>query len=128
MSTGSTISTHRLDNGLELTLLDQSRQIAADRWYVCVTVQMNIPLEKKWFDHYPMNDLKFEDMRHILGDTVRFEQKKERNFISDREKDKIIKEICDNTIETAKRYLGLVDFAAKYILKQYTEKMRHQQP
>lgn len=124
MSTGSIITTQRLDNGLNLTFFDQSKQIAKDRWYVCVMVQMNIPIEKKWFDHHLVDDLEFQDMRHVLGDTILFEQKKERNFISDDQKNNIIKEICDNTEEIAKCYFSLNDFAAKYIMKQYTEKMR----
>ena len=124
MSTGNIITTYRLTNGLDLNFLDQSRQIATDRWYVCVTVQINIPIEKKWFDHHPVNDLKFQDIHQLLGDMVLFEQKKERNFISADEKNNIIKIICDNTIQTATHYFGLDDFPAKYILKKYTEKMR----
>jgi len=125
MSTGSLISTQRLDNGLDLRFLDQSRQIAKDRWYVCVMVQINIPIEKKWFDHQPVDDLKFQDIRHVLGDTILFEQKKDRNFVSATQKDDVIKEIYDTTIDTTKHYFGLHNFAAKYILKTYTEKMRH---
>lgn len=124
MSTDSIIATFRLDNGLDLHFLDRSRQIADDRWYVCVIVQINIPIQKKWFDASPIDDLKFEDIQHVLGDAVVFEQKKERNFVSGNKKNDVIKEICDNTSETAKRYFGLDHFAAKYILKHYSEKMR----
>jgi hypothetical protein len=125
MSTGSMISTQRLDNGLDLTFLDQSRQIAKDRWYVCIAVQMNIPIEKKWFDPHLVDGLKFQDIRHVLGDTILFKQKKDRNFVSATQKDDVVKEIFDNTVDTTKRYLGLDVFPAKYILKKYTEKMRH---
>ena len=124
MSTGSIISTHRLDNGLEIIFLDQSKQIAADRWYVRVSVQMNIPIEKKWFHDHPVDDLKLADIRQLLGDTVLFEHKNERNFVSADEKDKIIESFCDHAMETTIQYLGHHDFAAKYILKRYTEKTR----
>ena len=124
MSTGSIIGTHRLDNGLDLNFIDRSKPIAADRWYVCVTVQIDIPMDKKWFDRHPVDELKFQHMRRELGERVLFEKKKERNFISTDNKNEIIKELCDNTLETAKHYFGLDDFVAKYILKRYTEKMR----
>jgi hypothetical protein len=124
MSTRSVITTCRLDNGLELQCLDDSRQIAADRWYVCVRVQMNIPIEKKWFDQHPMDDQQFQHIRHLLGDTVLFEQKKERNFISADQKSTIIKEICDSTVEMAKQYLSHDGFAAKYIVKRFAEQTR----
>ncbi len=125
MSTDGMLSTHRLDNGLDLVFLDQSRQIAADRWYVCITVQISIPVEKKWFRQGAVDDLKFQDMLHVLGNTVFFEQKKDRNFVSADEKDNLIKEICKNTLETTRHYFARDDFAAKTILKQYTEKHRH---
>lgn len=119
------IRTQRLENGLDLTFMDQSRQIAKDRWYVCITVQIHIPIEKKWLAPYLVDDLKFQDIRHVLGDTILFEQKKDRNFVSANQKDDVVKDIFDNTMDTTKRYLGLDVFPAKYILKKYTEKMRH---
>ena len=124
MSTRSVITTCRLDNGLDLQCLDDSRQIAADRWYVCVRVQMSIPIVKKWFNQYPVDDQQFGHIRHLLGDKVLFEQKKERNFISDDQKSMIIKDICDNSVELAKQYFSHDGFAAKYILKRLAEKTR----
>lgn len=124
MSTSPIIATHRLDNGLDLTFLDQSKQIAADRWYVCVTVQISIPVEKKWFDSQAVDDLKLADMKQVLGNMVLFEQKKERNFVSADIKDDMIKAMCEHTMQTAGAYLGHADFAAKYILIRYNERMR----
>ena len=124
MSTDSVISTHRLDNELEIIFLDQSKQIAADRWYVRVSVQMNIPIEKKWFHDHPVDDLTLADIRQLLGDSVLFEHKNERNFVSADEKDNVIESFCDHTMKTTIPYLGHPDFAANYIRKRYTEKMR----
>jgi hypothetical protein len=125
MSTRSVITTCRLDNGLDLLCLDDSKQIAADRWFVCVRVQMNIPIEKKWFGRHPVDDEVFQHIRRKLGDSVLFEQKKERNFISDDQKSTLVKEICDSTVEMAKQYLSHDGFAAKYILKRFAEQTRH---
>lgn len=125
MSTDNAITTLGLDNGLDLRFIDQSKQIAEDRWYVCIMVRIDIPIQRKWFDDHPIDDLKFKDIQHVLGDSVVFEQKKDRNFVSADKKNNVVKEICDNTLQTATHYFGLDHFAAKYILKRYAEKMRH---
>ncbi len=124
MSSGNIIGSHRLDNGLELNFVDRSKQIATDRWYVSVTVQVEIPVEKKWFDRQIFSDIDFEGIRRELGDVVRFEQKKDRNFISASQKDRLIEDICEMTLKTTKRYLESENFPAKFILKQYSEKQR----
>ena len=112
----------QLKNGLTLLCWDQSKKIAADRWYVCVMVKITIPVEKKWFGNHPVDEKKFGEIRSDLGDAVVFQQKKERHFISDDKKDQIVKEICNTTEETGMKYLGHDDFAAKYILKVFDER------
>lgn len=118
------ISVHHFDNGLSLECLDGSKKIAADRWYVCVWFRMNIPVEERWFDNHPLDADKFQQIRRLLGEMVIFEQKKERNFIDDDQKDQIVKEICDSAMETVLKYLGHDDFAAKYILKRFADQQR----
>jgi hypothetical protein len=119
-----TILTRRLDNGLELECLDQSKQIATDRWYICIGVRITVPVEKKWFDKASLDENKFRSIRNTLGETVLFEQKRERNFISVKQKDQIIKEICDSIVDTALTYFGRDGFPAKLILKRYAEALR----
>ncbi|MCB2145034.1 MAG: hypothetical protein KQI81_01080 [Deltaproteobacteria bacterium] len=105
--------------------MDQSKKIAADRWYVCVTVDVTIPVEKKWFDNKPLDDEQFRQIKGALGETVVFQQKKERHFISDENKGRIVKEIWDNALEMGMRYLSRDDFAAKYILKVFADQQGH---
>lgn len=113
-----------LKNGLTLLGWDQSKQIGADRWYVCVVVEITIPVEKKWFDKIPVDEEKFKQIRCDLGESVVFQQKKERRFISDDQKELLVKEICDSAEETGMKYFGRDDFAAKYILKVFDEQQR----
>lgn len=124
MSSERVIGTHQLDNGLALNFLDRSKQIAGDRWFVSVAVQVKVPVEKKWFIDDPMADIDFEHMQRELGAEVVFEQKKERNFMSSNQKDAVIEEICEGTLKTTKDYLGSKNFPAKFILKKFSEKMR----
>lgn len=123
-----TILSRELDNGLNLLCLDQSKKIAVDRWYVCVWVQITIPVDEKWFVMHPLDTQTFQQIRKALGQEVIFKQKKERNFVSDDQKMQIINQICDRAVEMGSKYLGRDDFAAKYILKVFSDYQKHRQP
>lgn len=124
MSSGNIVGKHSLDNGLELIFRDRSKQIADDLWFVSIAVQVTIPVEKKWFESHTMQDIDFEHMRRELGVEVIFKQKKERNFVIADQKDAVIEEICEATLKITKDYIGSRNFPAKFILKQFSEKMR----
>lgn len=118
------LSSCELKNGLSLLCLDQSKKIAADRWYVCVAVEITIPVKKKWFQEHEMDDEKFKQIASVLGKEVLFSQKRERNFISDDVKSNVVGEICSSTIEMAKQYCSTDDFAARYILKTFAARQQ----
>jgi hypothetical protein len=111
-----------LKNGLHLECLDHSKKIAADRWYVCVWVQIAIPVEKKWFVGISVDAEKFQQIHHALGKTVIFRQKNERNFVSDDQKERIVQDICDRVAQVGMKYFSHDDFAAKYILKCFKDR------
>lgn len=118
------ISSCQLKNGLSLLCLDQSKKIAADRWYVCIWVQMSIPVERKWFVNTPVDEATFQQIGSALGKDVTLKLKKERHFIADDQKEQIVKEICDSAVEMGQQYFTHDDFAAKYILKVFADQQR----
>ena len=122
----TTLSSHALKNGLTLNFIDESRKIAADRWYVRIWVTIDIPVEKKWFEEASVDKDRFARIAAVLGETVVFRQKKERNFVSDAMKAQVVQDICERTLKTNRPYMGSDSFAAKFILKSYAE--RQQQP
>ena len=126
MSTHPLLSCN-LKNGLTLLGWDQSKKTTADRWTVCVMVEMTIPVEIKWFVNKPVDDEKFRRIRSELGESVVFQQKRERRFIRADQKDQLVKEMSDSVVETGVKYLGHDDFAAKYILKVFADQQRRGQ-
>jgi len=126
MSTHPLLSCN-LKNGLTLLGWDQSKKTTADRWTVCVMVEMTIPVEIKWFANNPVDDEKFRRIRSELGESVVFQQKRERQFIRADQKDHLVKEMSDSVVETGLKYLGHDDFAAKYILKVFADQQRRRQ-
>jgi hypothetical protein len=106
-----------------LQCLDQSRKIAADRWFIRIVLRIGIPVEKKWFEENAAVDrVPFQKIRQCLGNDVVFEQVRERNFVSQEEKDAVSREICNRSVGIAATYCGRMDFPGRYILQCYHQK------
>jgi len=118
------LASHKLKNGLTMAFLDKSRKIAADRWYIHIQVEIRIPVQKKWFAKESIDDGQYLAILDTLGEEVVFSQKKERNFVSEEDKDEIVKEICDHALQTGLTYCASDIFAARTILKAFREKKR----
>ena len=110
-----------LKNGLTLLFDDQSKKIAADRWYVCIWVRIKIPVDMKWFNKDGLEETQFEPIVRVLGHEVVFSHKKERNFVSSDQKNRIVQEICESAKAMAIQYCSSNDFAAKTILKKFSQ-------
>jgi len=118
------LARHELKNGLIMVFLDQSKKIAADRWYIHIRVEIRIPVQKKWFRKEPIDEGQYQAIQQTLGEEVVFSQKKERNFVSEKVKDQIVEDICNQALRTGHTYCASDTFAARTILKAFGEKRR----
>ena len=118
------IKTIDLENGLELKLFDASRKLAGDRWLVSLIARIEIPtndlLLKK--DGSPLLDV--DEVRKALGEKLLFEQKRDKIFIAEKEKDNVMKEIQNSFLSSSLSYLSYSDFPKKYVLKKFNEKIK----
>ena len=62
-------------------------------------------------------------IKNVLGERVLFEQKRERIFIDEDEKETVIEEICDFFLDSTLDYLSNKSFPKQYVLKKYREKI-----
>jgi len=124
--TTAPLASHELKNGLTMVFVDNSKKIAADRWYIHIRVEIRIPVHKKWFAKDPIDDGQYQEVLDTLGEEVVFSQKKERNFISEEAKDQIVKDICDRALQTGLTYCASDTFAARTLLKAFRDKKRQQ--
>jgi len=118
------LAKHQLKNGLTMVFWDQSKKIAADRWYIHIRVEIRIPVQKKWFAKESIDDGDFKAILDALGKEVVFSRKKERNFVSEDSKDQIVKDLCHQALETGLAYCASDTFAARTILKAFRDKNR----
>ncbi|MEZ4528408.1 MAG: hypothetical protein R2941_21045 [Desulfobacterales bacterium] len=117
-----TVKTMELDNGLVLKIMDESKKLVGDRWLVKCAFQIDVPADcvKK-----QENGPSPEEIRAALGSAVRFEQKRERNFIGEKEKDAVFDSLCSFFLDTNLSYLAHPEFGTKFILKKYRESVKN---
>ena len=84
-----------LQNGLTLEFINLSRKVAGDRYLVALRTRIEVPVEESWFSENDPSVPGITDIREKVGKTVVFEQKKERNFIDERLKEEVLKDIIE---------------------------------
>ncbi len=107
-----------LENGLELKLYNASRKLAGDRWLVSLIARIEIPTNASSLKKYASPSLNVDEVRKVLGEKLLFEQKREKFFIDEREKDNVMKEIQDSFLSSLLPYLSCSNFPKKYVLKK----------
>ena len=113
------IKSIELSNGLKLYFYDIFRKLAGDRWYVGLIARIDIPLIDSLLTNQHLSHYSVEEIRNALGESVRFQQKRERHYIDEREKDDLLNGLMDSFIKRTLNYLSLPDFPGKYILKEF---------
>lgn len=107
-----------LECGLELEINNVSRKLAGDRWYVGFIACVEIPITFL-ADYADSHDVNIENMKDIMGESVRFEQKRDRHYIDEREKDALLNDLIDDFLASTLPYFSAKDFAEKYVLQAY---------
>ncbi len=118
------INTIDLENGLELKLFDNSKRLAGDRWLVSLIARIEIPTNDPLLKEDGSSPLNFNEAISVLGEKLLFEQKRERIYIDEKEKDEVMKGIQDSFLSTSLSYLSRSDFPKSYLLKKFYEKIK----
>jgi hypothetical protein len=112
-----------LECGLELEIFKISRKLAGDRWYVGFIARVEIPITFL-AGHTDSSEVDIEKMKDVLGETIRFEQKRDRHYIDEKEKDTLLNGLIDDFLASILPYFFEKDFALKYALKVHKEKLK----
>ena len=115
-----------LSNGLKLDFYDISRKLAGDRWYVGMVAGIDIPLTDWLLTNQMLSNYSVEEVRNALGETVRFQEKRERHYIDEREKDPLLQIMMDSFIKSTLNYYSHSDFPVKYVLKEFKAHLKQQ--
>lgn len=110
-----------LENGLTLELHDRSRPVAGDRWLVSFLARIDVEVKPEYFEGQDSANLSFDAIQKGVGDKVTYRYEKTRNFISETEKDDVLKGLKDRFLNVSLGYLSSPDFARKLILRKYED-------
>ena len=118
------IKTIVLGNGLILEIYDHSRKVAGDRWLVKMVAKVDIPI-----DYLTNNacgssklNLQSDELKKFFDTCIRYEQKRERNFISEKEKDNVFDDLLTSFLKSSQAYLSHPDFPIRYATREYLKK------
>ena len=110
-----------LPNGLAVEFHDYSRCVVGDRYLVGLLVLIPIKIHKQDFAQRPDGQRLYHDFIRKHGRIIRFEIKKERNFIDKREKDQVFNQLLDQTKRHILSYMGHNSFASGVIRQKILE-------
>ena len=122
----SLIKTIKLGNGLKLDFYDISRKLAGDRWYVGLMMRIDIPLTDLLLTSQLFSNYSIEEIRKALGESVCFQDKRERHYIDERKKDVLLQGLMDSFITSTVHYFSHPDFPAKYVIKEFKACLKRQ--
>lgn len=111
-----------LSNGLELYFYDRSREIAAGRWQVRLSVRMPIELRREYCAAggcYP--DEEADDFMRAVGGTVDFAVERQLSFVDGKQVEESLTMLKNEFLQTNAGYLATPGFAAKFVRKRYRE-------
>ncbi|MFH2065811.1 MAG: hypothetical protein ABIK15_11495 [Pseudomonadota bacterium] len=104
-----------LENNLHVRIYDRSKKLIGDRYQVIMQAEMDIPITQAILE----KDVR--ELKNILGDRVTFIQTREKIFIDEGEKEKILNNMIDSFINDMIPYLSRPDFPVRFINKQYQD-------
>ncbi len=119
MTQARRIDAIQLENGLELSIYDDSKRMAGDRWLVAIIARIVIPINKTILHGDAMPDRQIETIHNALGKQVIFEYKMKRNFVDQKEKDAVALNLWQSYLKSNRSYLEHPNFGRNIILKRY---------
>ncbi len=116
--------TIELENNQTLIISDFSRKITQDAYVVIMKADIEIKIKRQLFSNESMSDFKFQDILANLGDKVVYEYKIQRNFIMDKDKERVFEALVKTFLENLGQYVAKSEFPEKFILKRYKDKIK----
>lgn len=118
------LETLNLSKGLVLNVYDSSKRIAGDRWQVCMIARMDIPVVYDPAFFSVGNADEFRDFQNEVKNIVRYEQKRVRNFIDEKNKNLVLQNLVESFLRGSLTYLKRPAFPGQYVVKQYKEHLK----
>ncbi|OGQ98036.1 MAG: hypothetical protein A2521_16465 [Deltaproteobacteria bacterium RIFOXYD12_FULL_57_12] len=114
------IATDRLANGMTICFHDLSRPVAGDRWQVVLRCDASIPITDALWQAAELGD-PGPEIRATLGSELTLSLRKERNFISQTDKEDLLAEMVGQIRRNMLGYLHTPRFPARLLARRCHE-------
>ena len=104
-----------------LQIFDLSRNVVEDRWLVSFEARIDVDVKPQYFSNHHPSSVPFNHIGALVGETVTYRYKKERNFVEEKEKDDGLNRLKACFLDTSLGYLSSTGFPQKLILKKYED-------
>ena len=112
-----------LDNGLTLEIVDRSCPVAGDCWQVSFLARISIDVNPRTLP----DDVDPEDACRLLGKSVVYEYRRDRNFIDRKNAEPAFEQAKASFLESTLSYLATPEFPRRFVfgkLRAAREKAR----
>lgn len=111
-----------LANGVRLTLIDNSRTIAGDRWFLKLDLEAFVAIpEAYWTARQDKEAPLLSRIRELMGDKAKFSSSREKHFVDDKERPTLMEGLLTEVHTTILPYLSSPAFADKLIDDQFNK-------
>lgn len=118
------LDSRALTNDMILYLYDASRRQTADRWIVVMEAHLEIPVDERALASGPADLPDLVAVREIVGARVAYVSRRERVFVADGDKDRLLQTLREAFIRASLPYLSHPAFPGRFIAKQYREVLK----
>jgi len=112
----------RLENNMTLTVSDQSKKMAGDRWLIKIICEAEIPVDEGFFSRVVEEDLDLQaEVREAMAGSIRFSVTKERTFIAETERAALVELMVADILTNMITYMNKPEFPEKLFARKYEE-------
>ena len=116
------IEQRSLENNMTLTVYDQSKRMAGDRWLIRIICEAELPVDEGFFSRVDEADLALQaEVREMMAGSVKFSAVKERTFIAETERAALVERMVADILTNMVTYLNKPGFPEKLFARKYEE-------
>lgn len=116
------IEQRRLENNMTLTVHDQSKKMAGDRWLIKIICEAEIPVDDGFFSRVPEEDVALQaEVREAMAGSLTFSVTKERTFVAETERAALVELMVSEIMNNMVTYLNRPEFPEKLFARKYAE-------
>jgi hypothetical protein len=116
----SLITTHKLENGLEISFHDQGNRYFGDYHQVKIIISCRVALNNDLLSsHLSADDL--QKAIKIFGDHVEYKRVIKQMGVAGADVEQVKTSMVQNFVENAANYMQSADFASRFVARRLTE-------